>query len=1132
MTSIQMQMPGPMRVLYIEDSTVDADLARRMLARSAPDVELDLATCLADGLLRLDEPGRYDLLLTDLALPDGSGLELLARVRDRRLPIAVVILTGSGDQEAAITALKAGADDYLVKRGDYLERLPRALEAALARFRAGVERGSRMLRVLQVDHNTFDTDLVCRHLAQHAPHIRVDTVPSADDALACLPRQAGEPCAYDLLLVDYRLPGMDGLELAKALREDRGLDLPIVLVTGHGGEEVAASALRLGVDDYLTKHEGWLFEIAPTLDRVQQRMELARERTRLEATSRRLSHLLLASPTILYHLSFEGRQPRPVWVSDNIHRLLAFTPEEVMQPDWWARHLHPDDRNAAFGNLDRLLADGRLTHEYRFIDGTGRTLWIRDELHLTRDAQGLPQEVVGAWLDISAERRGLEVRRARHAVLDQIVANRPLAGILDDVARRLEALHADLRVSILLLDERAGCLRVGASPSLPDFFNAALEGLPVAEGQGSCGTAALRGEPFIVADVEQHPYWAPYVALCQRAGVRACWSAPFKDEAGRVLGTFGVYHGSPREPRLDELEAVTEFSRFAALAVQKLRAAEALQQAAAFFEATRDGVVITDLAPRIVAVNRAFSEITGYPEEEAIGRNPSLLKSGRQDEAFYQALWASVTETGHWQGEVWNRRKSGEIYPEWLSIGAVPDENGLPRNYVGVFTDISQIRRSEEQLEHLAHYDPLTSLPNRLLMQSRLQHVLDRADRHGHQVAVLYLDLDRFKNINDSLGHPVGDELLAMLAQRLSSRLREEDTLARLGGDEFLLVLDEVPSPDRAAAVAQALIDELATAFVLPSGHELFMGVSIGISIYPADAHSVTELVQHSDMAMYLAKQSGRNTYRFHNEALSAAASERLALETRLRRALAAGEFLLHYQPLIDAYSGEPAGVEALVRWQPPGEALVPPGRFIPIAEDTGLIVPLGEWVLRTACAQGRAWLDAGMPKRVMAVNLSVRQFQSGNLVELVGQVLADTGLPPECLELELTESMFMDHAEQAIATLHALKALGVRLAIDDFGTGYSSLAYLKRFPIDKLKIDQSFVRGLADDANDREIAATVIAMARVFKLEVLAEGVETAEQLAILRQHGCDFYQGYYFHRPAPMPQIEAWLAGPHAPV
>jgi diguanylate cyclase (GGDEF)-like protein/PAS domain S-box-containing protein len=1106
-----------MRVLHVEDNATDADLARRELIRQAPDLELSRAATLAEAKARLKSAPALDAALVDIKLPDGSGLELLAWIRERRLPTAVVILTGSGDHAAAVAALQAGADDYLSKGGAAWGQLATILREAVGRFKDGQARRAHPLRVLYAEHSAADVDLTRRHLARHAPHIRLTVVSDAEQALVRLPADSHTPPDYDVLLLDYRLPGLDALEAVKVLRAGRGLDLPVVIVTGQGSEAAAAHAIHLGVDDYIAKHAGYLFELPPTLEKVHRQAELARERGNLRRTARRLAQVLDTSPVILYALRLTEAGAIPTWVSGNIRRLLGFSEEEALRPDWWLDHVHPDDR-------DRVLADpsiprgtGPLAREYRFFDRAGRMHWIHDERRLSEEGEGQETMVTMAWRDITEAKEAEQLRETRVAVLDGLNANCGLNALLDEIARRLEVVHPEMRVSILVRDPRDGCLYTSAAPSLPDFFNAAVDGLVPAAVNGSCGAAAATGETVVVRDIRDHPYWDAYRELAERAGLRACWSIPFKDSSGQVLGTFAIYHDEPSEPTQGELELIGEFARLSSLATQRVRADTRLRQAAAVFESTREGVVITDLAPRILGVNRAYTEITGYQEQEVLGRNPGLLKSGRQDQMFYQAMWQSIRETGHWQGEIWNRRKNGEIYPQLLTISTVRDGDGSPAHYVGVMTDISQLKRSEERLERLAHYDPLTQLPNRLLLLSRLEHVLERAERYRRQAAVLFVDLDNFKVINDSLGHPAGDALLSALARRLRGRLRDEDTLGRLGGDEFLVVLEDLERVEDAATVAEVLLRLLEESFVLPAGEEVYAGASIGISLYPDDGKTVTELIKNADIAMYQAKEQGRNTYRFYTAGLAAAANQRLGLEARLRRALANGEFVLYYQPQIDMNTNGMIGCEALLRWQSPEDGLVPPDRFIPLAEETGLILPLGEWVLRDACAQLKAWLDAGFPPLVLAVNLSARQMRQADWVDRVAAILQETGLPPDFLKLELTESMLMEQGDQAVARLQALKDLNLKLSIDDFGTGYSSLAYLKRFPIDELKIDRSFVRDIPEDSNDMEIAAAIIAMARNLKLRVVAEGVETEEQLDFLRRQGCSAWQGYLFGRPVP---------------
>lgn len=441
--------------------------------------------------------------------------------------------------------------------------------------------------------------------------------------------------------------------------------------------------------------------------------------------------------------------------------------------------------------------------------------------------------------------------------------------------------------------------------------------------------------------------------------------------------------------------------------------------------------------------------------------------------------------------------------------------------------DIVARKRGEEQLEHMAYHDALTGLPNRKLLQLRFEHALERAERHGKHVGLLMLDLDRFKNINDSLGHEAGDQLLIELAERFRGRLREEDTICRLGGDEFAVLLEEITCSEEPARLAQSLLDTCRAPFVGLDHQDLYLSASIGISMAPEDSRNIGELVRNADSAMHQAKQEGRDTFRFYTQSLTEAVRERLRTETRLRGAIANDELVLHYQPIIAARDQRVIGCEALVRWDAPGEGLIPPLRFIPVAEESGLIAPLGKWVLRTACRQMREWLEAGHPLTTMAVNVSPRQFALQDVPLLVSAALEEAGLPAHFLELEITESLLMEQGPQALGTFLRLRDLGVRLSIDDFGTGYSSLSYLKQLPINKLKIDQSFVRDLDSDGNDASITKTIIAMGRTFNLEVLAEGVETETQRALLAAQGCDFFQGYLFSRPVPPEAFPFVLAG-----
>ncbi|MDI1279165.1 bacteriohemerythrin [Methylobacter sp.] len=544
-----------------------------------------------------------------------------------------------------------------------------------------------------------------------------------------------------------------------------------------------------------------------------------------------------------------------------------------------------------------------------------------------------------------------------------------------------------------------------------------------------------------------------------------------------------------------------------------------LRIAATAFE-LQDAMLVTDANNVILKVNQAFTRITGYSAEEVIGKTPNLLSSGQHDKTFYSSMWESINRTDAWQGEIWNRRKNGEMFPEWLIITAVkePDEkNEHVNNYVASFSDITSRKAAEEEIKQLAFYDPLTQLPNRRLLQERLKHSIDVERRDGKRLALLMLDLDRFKAVNDSLGHLAGDELLQQVAVRISTRLRDVDMVARLGGDEFVVLLEDIAHAEDAARVAAEIIFVLGKPFQLTQSNDVQIGASIGISLYPEHGASYEMLMDHADAALYQAKDQGRGCYAYFSEDQTLAARERIALETRLRRAIEQGELRVFYQPQVDIESGRIVGAEALVRWQDPIEGLIPPLRFIPIAEETGLILEIGAWVLRETCRQGRLWLDAGLPPLTLAVNVSSQQFRRGDISALVATALNETGFPAEYLELEMTESGLLENQDNVMALLNTLRSQGIRLAIDDFGTGFSSLAYLKHFPLDVLKIDKSFIDDIPNLQDDMEIAATIIAMGHILGFKVLAEGVETPEQLAFLREKKCDSYQGYIKSPPVP---------------
>lgn len=541
------------------------------------------------------------------------------------------------------------------------------------------------------------------------------------------------------------------------------------------------------------------------------------------------------------------------------------------------------------------------------------------------------------------------------------------------------------------------------------------------------------------------------------------------------------------------------------------------------FEATSDAMMIADESTRILYVNPAFTKITGYSEQDVLGKKPKILSSGKQDKNFYRRMWRSITTNKRWQGEIWNKKKSGDIFPAWQTINVIGEE-GKPAHYISVFSDISQIKKSQADLWTLAHYDSLTGLANRSLLEERIKQELATTIRFRIYGALFFLDLDNFKTINDSLGHKVGDLLLRQVADRLRRGLREEDMIARLGGDEFVIVLSNL-SYDKSIAlnqlkvVAEKILDLLLMPYLL-EGHELCVSVSIGITLFPNNGDTFDHLLRQADTAMYAAKNSGKNTYCFFQPEMQAKVNQRLQLEKELRNALIHDHWELVYQPQFD-YRQQLLGYEALLRWHHPEQGVISPQYFIPLAEETGLIVEIGSQVLTKACAQSVAWRRAGKNIPHISVNISPKQFSAPGFVDLVRDIIVSTGADPRHIIFEITEGLIVQNVKGIIEKMHALKQLGLRFSVDDFGTGYSSLSYLTRLPIDQLKIDKTFVAHLGINDNDAVIVETIIGMSKHLKLDLIAEGVETRVQLEYLYQCGCDGFQGYYFSKPLKQEEV-----------
>ena len=552
------------------------------------------------------------------------------------------------------------------------------------------------------------------------------------------------------------------------------------------------------------------------------------------------------------------------------------------------------------------------------------------------------------------------------------------------------------------------------------------------------------------------------------------------------------------------------------------RSMQDLNLAERVFEHAMEGIVITDPAGEIIRINPAFSMLTGYSEEEVLGKTMNLLASGKHEPEFYQEMWRQIREEGQWSGEIWNKRKNGELFLEWLTISAVHDELNNISHYTGLFRDVTEIRQQEEKIRHLAYFDELTGLPNRRLLKDRLSMAISGAHRNDHQLAVMFIDLDQFKRINDNFGHNVGDEVLKELAKRLEYITRDEDTLARLGGDEFVILMPSINSYEDIISLGNRINQVLADSFHLAEDHDKHITVSIGASVYPDDGSTVEDLLKHADTAMYSVKASGRNGLQMFSQEMAQRSMQHFTMEANLRNAIERDELSLHFQPKVDVMSGSIKGLEALLRWHQPELGMVSPAKFIPLAEETGLIEQIDKWVIDSACKQLRDWINRGITPVKVAINISPISLRHRDLVEIIQCALEAHNVPAEFIQVEITESAFIDDMDCVVMQLQALKKVGVSIALDDFGTGYSSLSYLAQLPLDELKIDASFIRNIPSCETSDTLIRAITGIAKNLDLIVVVEGVETTEQLHYIEELMCDLVQGYLTGRPAPASVIE----------
>jgi len=847
----------------------------------------------------------------------------------------------------------------------------------------------------------------------------------------------------------------------------------------------------------------------------KQAEELSR-RTRAEAKVKLREQVINASSAVAFLWKNEKNWPVE-YVSENVSELLGYSAEELIAGLFpYSTIVHPEDLERISNEVKHYSSEPdreKFEHKpYRIITSTGQTKWISDYTSIKRDTEGNITHFMGIILDISKQKTTENLLENIARVLSTSTGIVFAQNLVSQICQTL-----DTRCAMLLR-------------LLPDNRCQSLASVKDGEPQENT-IFSLKNSPYeqILSSEQLHSVSSSSDDFPENDwfcgnGIEHVLGIPLRDSDEHICGLLVTMDNKAIENEELAMSLMEIFASRASAELARVEREKQLQLSANVLANINEGVVVTDVAGNIVAFNAAATRITGYEEKEIIGRNPRLWKSNRHDPSFYKKIWQTVDETMFWSGEIWNCRKNGEVYPCQMTITALKNEQGKLTNYVSMFSDITQVKDSQAKLEQMAQYDQLTMLPNRHLLNDRIGQALIMASRRKHSLGVLLLDLDGFKAVNDSLGHKYGDLLLQKVAQRLVACVRESDTVSRMGGDEFVVLLPDCRDAENVSRIAEKILQTLSNPVHIEE-EEIFISASIGITIAPADGVDADTLLKNADTAMYYVKENGKSGFQFFTASMQEQIIERLQLTRELRYALQRNEFLVHYQPKMDIASGRINGMEALVRWQQPNGSIIPPDQFIPLAEETGLIVELGIWIMEQACLQTKKWKEEGLGSLRVSVNLSARQFQDENLVQTVKDLLLETDLDAGMLELEITETTVMQDIEQTIEKLWELRSLGVLLSIDDFGTGYSSMNYLKRLPCDILKIDRSFVMDITTDPSDRAVVEAIVSLSRHMKMKVVAEGVESKEQLAFLKKEQCHEVQGYYISRPLPAAEFSDFI-------